>query len=196
MNVSFPATIYVHPLLTGDDLEKLSLAHERVIYKKGDLLLKQGQVANEYAIIESGLIRSFVYDYNGNDITTNFFSDNEIVIEVSSLFQRIPSQEVIQAITDCVCWKINFAVFQQLYHTMPGFNEWGRGWMASQLFHFKQRSVSIFTHSAMDRYINLITQKPQILQQAPLMQVATYLGITNSSLSRIRKTVSERPPFI
>lgn len=190
MNVSFLKNIYKHPLLTDNDLQKLAAAHEKIIYKKGDLLLKQGEVANEYAIIETGLIRSYVYDYNGNDITTNFFSDNEIVIEVSSLFQRTPSQEVIQAVTDCVCWKIDFTEFQQLYHAIPGFNEWGRAWMANQLFHFKQRSVTIFTHSAMDRYINLIAQKPQILQQAPLMQIATYLGITNSSLSRIRKTVS------
>lgn len=192
MNVSFLKNIYIHPLLTEEDLQKLAAVHEKIVYKKGDLLLKQGQVANEYAIIETGLIRSYVYDYNGNDISTNFFSDNEIVIEVSSLFQRTPSQEIIQAVTDCVCWKIDFAEFQKLYHTIPGFNEWGRAWMANQLFHFKQRSVSIFTHSAMDRYINLITQKPKILQQAPLMQIATYLGITNSSLSRIRKTVSQQ----
>lgn len=174
------------------DLQQLASFHQKIIYKKGDILLKQGQVANEYAIIETGLIRSYVYDYDGNDITTNFFSDDEIVIEVSSLFQRTPSQEVIQAVTDCVCWKIDFGSFQQLYHTLPGFNEWGRAWMANQLFHFKQRSVTIFTHSAMDRYMNLISQKPQILKQAPLMHIATYLGITNSSLSRIRKTVSER----
>jgi len=182
--------IYSHPLLTEADLQKLMAAHEKVSYKKGDILLRQGQVADEYAIVESGLIRSYVYDYNGNDITTNFFGENDIVIEVSSLFQRSPSQEIIQAITDCVCWKINFNCFQELYHSIPGYNEWGRAWMAMQLFHFKQRSVSIFTHAATDRYMQLLQDKPQILQLAPLKQVATYLGITDSSLSRIRKTVS------
>lgn len=193
MDQSFLEKIYAHPLLTAADLQKLTAAHQRVAYKKGDILLKQGQVADEYAIVQSGLIRSFVYDYHGNDITTNFFAEHDIVIEVSSLFQRIPGQETIQAVTDCICWKINFTCFQELYHSIPGYNEWGRAWMAMQLFHFKQRSVSIFTHSAMDRYMQLLQDKPQILQQAPLKQIATYLGITDSSLSRIRKTVSIQP---
>ena len=190
MESSFVEKIYAHALLTPSDMQKVVAAHKKVLYKKGDVLLKQGQVADEYSIVESGLIRSFVYDYNGNDITTNFFAAHDIVIEVSSLFQRIPSQETIQAVTDCVCWKINFNCFQELYHSITGYNEWGRAWMAMQLFHFKQRSVSIFTHSAMDRYMQLLRDKPQILQQAPLKQIATYLGITDSSLSRIRKTVS------
>ncbi|RYD82708.1 MAG: Crp/Fnr family transcriptional regulator [Sphingobacteriales bacterium] len=177
-------------MLSPADLQKVAAAHEKVIYKKGDILLRNGQVADEYAIIESGLIRSYVHDFNGNDITTNFFGKEEIVIEVSSLFQRIPSQEIIQAITDCVCWKINFNDFQELYHSIPGISEWGRAWMAMQLFHFKQRTVNVFTHSAMDRYMQLLHEKPQVLQQAPLKQIATYLGITDSSLSRIRKTVS------
>ena len=187
---SFIEKIYALAILSPADLQKVAAAHEKVVYKKGDILLRTGQVANEYAIIESGLIRSYVYDFNGNDITTNFFGKDEIVIEVSSLFQRIPSQEIIQTITDCVCWKIDFDKFQDLYHSIPGISEWGRAWMAMQLFHFKQRSVSIFTHSAMDRYMQLLHEKPQVLQQAPLKQIATYLGITDSSLSRIRKTVS------
>ncbi|MFT3978857.1 MAG: Crp/Fnr family transcriptional regulator [Ferruginibacter sp.] len=188
--LSFLRTIYTHPLLTDSDMQQLAAAHKKVRYKKGDIILQQGQLANEYSIMQSGLVRSYVYDYNGNDITTNFFGDNDIVIEVASLFQRNPSQEIIQAVTDCVCWKIDFGCFQELYHSIPGFNEWGRAWMAMQLFHFKQRSVTIFTHSAMDRYMQLLNEKPQILQQAPLKQIATYLGITDSSLSRIRKTVS------
>lgn len=190
---NFIQNIYVLASLSPADLQKVIAAHEKISYKKGDIILKQGEVANEYGIVQTGLMRSFVYDYNGNDITTNFFAENDIVIEVSSLFQRIPSQEIIQAVTDCVCWKINFDCFQQLYHSIPGISEWGRAWMAMQLFHFKQRSVSIFTHSAMDRYLQLLHEKPQILQQAPLKQIATYLGITDSSLSRIRKTVSVQP---
>ncbi|RYY46883.1 MAG: Crp/Fnr family transcriptional regulator [Chitinophagaceae bacterium] len=182
--------VYMLAGLNSAELSKVTAAHQRVNYKRGDILLRQGQVADEYAIIESGLIRSYVHDFNGNDITTSFFGENDIVIEVSSLFQRIPSQEVIQAVTDCVCWKIQFDRFQELYHSLPGLSEWGRAWMAMQLFHFKQRSVSNFTMSAMERYLQLLTEKPGILQQAPLKQIATYLGVTDSSLSRIRKTVS------
>ncbi|MDO5524408.1 MAG: cyclic nucleotide-binding domain-containing protein, partial [Bacteroidia bacterium] len=136
-------TVYQHPLLTQSDLAQLCRAHEKVTFRKNSLLLQSGQTANEYLIIESGLMRSFVMDTDGNDITTNFFSEGEIVIEVSSLFQRIPTRENIQALTDCTCWKIDFDVFQHLFHSIKGFSEWGRSWMAGELFRFKQRSIEM-----------------------------------------------------
>lgn len=76
-------------------------------------------------IMESGLMRSFAYDYKGNDITTDFFCNHEIIIDVLSLFKRIPTSENIQALTDCECWQIDFEIFQELFHSISGFSEWG-----------------------------------------------------------------------
>jgi len=179
--------VYGHPLLQNGNIEKIIEAHEKITFTKGELVLKEGQVANEYLIIEKGLMRSYVHNYDGNDITTNFFSENEIVIEVSSLFQRIPTQENIEALMDCICWKIGFEHFQNLYHSMEGFSEWGRAWMAQSLFESKQRSISIITDSATERYQKLLQDKPSVLKNAPLKHVASFLGITDTSLSRIRK---------
>jgi CRP-like cAMP-binding protein len=192
MNQKLFESVYEHPLITKDELTQIMNAHEKVNFKKGNFILTENQIANEYFIIERGLMRSFVYDYDGEDITTNFFSENEILIEVSSLFQRIPTKENIQALTDCVCWKIEFQVFQQLFHSVDSFREWGRAWMSSSLFYFKQRSVSFLTDSATSRYFTLIKEKPQVLQFAPLKNIATYLGITDSSLSRIRKEIVKK----
>jgi CRP-like cAMP-binding protein len=135
-------------------------------------------------------MHSFAYDYNGNDITTDFFCNYDIVIEVLSLFQRIPTTENIQALTDCDCWKLDFDVFQELYHSIPGFSEWGRLWMTNSLFQFKQRSVEMVTISAKERYLQLIKEKPQVILQSPLKNIASYLGITDTSFSRIRKEIS------
>ncbi|MCH5596712.1 Crp/Fnr family transcriptional regulator [Niabella ginsengisoli] len=126
--------IYQHPLLSDKDIETLAASHERVTISKGDVLLKEGKVANEYYILEEGLIKAFVHDYNNDEITTEYFSDKELVIAPASLFQRIPSQETLQALTDCTLWKICFDAFQQLYHNVPGFREWGRLWFSQQLF--------------------------------------------------------------
>ena len=179
--------VYRHPLLSQEDLKKIIDVHKQVTYTKGEFLLREGQIANEYLIMESGLMRSFVHNFDGIDITTNFFSDCDVVIEVSSLFQRIPTAENIQALTDCVCWKIDFDNFQKLFHALEGFSEWGRTWMSQSLFECKQRSVSIITDSATQRYLTLLETRPKVVQQAPLKHVATYLGITDTSLSRIRK---------
>ncbi|RYE26242.1 MAG: Crp/Fnr family transcriptional regulator, partial [Sphingobacteriaceae bacterium] len=134
-----------------------------------------------------GLIRSYVHDFNGNDITTEFTGNNEIAIDVVSLFHQIPSVEYFQALTDCTCYEISLDKFQVLYHAIKGFSEWGRAWMSKSLFDLKQRTISMITDSASDRYQKLQQQHPQILQQAPLKFIASYLGITDTSLSRIRK---------
>lgn len=180
-------TLYQHPLLTEKELDIIFKAHEKVIFNKGDFLLKKGETANAYFCIEEGLIRSYVYDYDGKDITTGFVGKNEIAIDVVSLFHRIPTVEYFQALTDCECYSINLDNFQQLYHSIRGLNEWGRAWMSESLFLLKQRTISMITDSAGQRYKILQKQHPQILLQAPLKHIASYLGITDTSLSRIRK---------
>lgn len=181
--------VYLHPLINQAELQKIIDAHYKISFKKGEIVLKKGEISNGYILLESGLMRSFAYDYNNNDITTDFYSKHEIVIEVLSLFQRIPSQETIQALTDCEGWMIDFDVFQELYHSIGGFSEWGRLWMTNRLFHFKLRSVEMVTISAKDRYLQLIKEKPDVVLQSPLKHIAGYLGITDSSFSRIRKEI-------
>lgn len=180
-------TAYQHELLTEKDLKSVFDAHKPITFTKGAPILEIGSISDGYLVLESGLMRSYVMDYSGKDITTNFFTRNDIVIEVASLFQRIPSQENIEALSDCVCWKIDFQVFQELFHSIEGFREWGRAWMANSLFEFKQRSVTMITNSATDRYKKLMDSKPEVFQNSPLKYIASYLGVTDTSLSRIRK---------
>ncbi|KUJ53379.1 Crp/Fnr family transcriptional regulator [Chryseobacterium sp. JAH] len=181
------------PFFFEEELAEIFLAHEKVVFQKGEFILEEGKTANEYYILVRGLARSFVTDFNGNDVTTHFFVENEIVIEVSSLFQRIPTQENIVCITDCELLKIDFDTFQKLYHKIQNLSEWGRAWMSQELFAYKQRSVEMFTLSATKRYLNLLEQKPQVVQFAPLKQIASYLGVTDTSLSRIRKEIVSHP---
>lgn len=185
---------YDFPFFLPEELEEIFQAHEKVHFQKGEFILEEGNVANEYYILEKGLVRSFVNDFSGNEVTTNFFADNEIIIEVSSLFQRIPTQENIVCITDCECFKFSFENFEELFHKIPNLREWGRAWMSQELFASKQRSVEMFTLSATSRYLKLLEQKPQVVQFAPLKQIASYLGITDTSLSRIRKEIVSHSP--
>ncbi|WP_223605420.1 Crp/Fnr family transcriptional regulator [Chryseobacterium sp. OSA05B] len=184
---------YDFPFFFQEELEEIFQAHEKVSFQKGDMILEEGKTANEYYILEKGLARSYVNDFNGNEVTTHFFADNEIIIEVLSLFQRIPSQENIVCITDCECWRFDYDTFQELFHKIPNLREWGRSWMSKELFAYKQRSVEMFTLSATRRYLNLLEQKSQVVQFAPLKQIASYLGVTDTSLSRIRKEIVSHP---
>ena len=190
MKSSFFRTVYNHPLIQSNDLKEIMDNHQKINFSKGTLFLEKGQIANEYYLIESGLLRAYVHDFEGNEITTDFYGENEISIEVSSLFQRIPTKENIIALTNGVAWKIEFETFQVLYHKIESFNEWGRAWMSNQLFLSKQRAIEMLIKSATERYLTLITEKPEIVKQAPIKHIASYLGITDTSLSRIRREIS------
>ncbi|WP_339703398.1 Crp/Fnr family transcriptional regulator [uncultured Marixanthomonas sp.] len=190
MSNSFFEKVYKHPNIKKVDYKSIIQAHIEVQFKKNETILKEGKISNEYYLIKKGLFRSYVIDYNGNEITTDFFGPNEILIEVASLFLRTPSKENIQALTDCEVYKIEFNEFQNLYSTIHGFTEWGRSWMSQQLFIAKHRAVTMHTQSASQRYLELMNQKPQIIKEVPLKYIATYLGITDTSLSRIRKEMT------
>ncbi|WP_213189522.1 Crp/Fnr family transcriptional regulator [Cloacibacterium caeni] len=184
--------IYQHPLFSESDLEKIFSLHHLKELKKGDFFLKEKEISNSYLVLENGLMRSFVLDIDNNDITLEFFNENDAVIDASSLFQRIPSKENIQAITDCIVYEVYYDDFQELFHTIEGMREWGRMWFTFQLFQSRYQKIEMITETAKERYLKLLKEKPQIIQQAPLKQIATYLGITDTSLSRIRKEISEK----
>lgn len=186
------ANVYSHPALSEEYLRRLSAAHEEISVSKNEFLLKNGETANEYYILTDGLVRAFVHDYDNNEITTEFFTENDIVIIASSFFQRNPSQENLQAVTECTLLKINYQDFQNLFHQIAGFSAWGSLWFSQQVFGMKQKSLDVIMETASQRYLKLIQEKPQIILNAPLKQVASYLGITDSSLSRIRKEISEK----
>ncbi|CAN5362663.1 hypothetical protein BH23BAC3_BH23BAC3_13890 [soil metagenome] len=87
---------------------------------------------------------------------------------------------------------MSFENFQRLFQNTDGFSEWGRTWMSGALFSSKQRSLSMITESATERYLTLQKEHPEIIQQAPLKYIASYLGITDTSLSRIRKELGNK----
>ncbi|MCE4564363.1 Crp/Fnr family transcriptional regulator [Maribellus sp. CM-23] len=182
---------YSYPSILKEEYEEIKAVHARVKFSKNDVVIRSGERCNEYYLVEKGLFRSFVFNYSGDEITTDFFIDGDVLIDVSSLFQRIPAMENIQALSDGVLWKIEYPTFQELFHKIEGFREWGRAWMASQLMSSKQRSIGMITLTATERYLNLLREKPQIIKQVPLKHIATYLGITDTSLSRIRKEISK-----
>ena len=181
---------YKHTLLKNDEYEEIINAHSKIEFSKNEILLEAGKVANSYFLIEDGLFRTFVYDYNGNEITTEFYGPQDLLIESSSLFHRIPSKENFQALSKSTVWKLEFKTFQKLLDEIDGFRIWGRTWTINQLVSLKQHSIDVLTKSAADRYLELVNERPQIIQQVPLKYIASYLGITDTSLSRIRKEIS------
>src|SRR5690606_31858197 len=121
----------------------------------------------------------------------DFYSTGDIVIDWPSFFLRAPTRENIQALTDCICWQLDFPTFQSLFHSIEKFREAGRTRLVSSYFSLKKHSVSMIADDAPKRYQQLLQEKPHIFQQVSLKHIASYLGITDTSLSRIRREMSK-----
>lgn len=173
-----------------DDYQKIIQAYQEIHIKKGDYFLREGKVANHYWFIQSGLVRSYAIDPSGKDISTNFYAGGDLLIDWPSFFMRQPIRENIQAITDCVCWQLDFNTFQNLFHSIEAFREQGRANLVKSYFTLKNHTISIIADQAKERYLKLIKEKPELSQNVSLKHLASYLGITDTSLSRIRKEIA------
>lgn len=186
----FLLSIFNEQHFSKDDIDKILSQYQRIEFSKNDYLVKEGTTAGYYYFLESGFARSYVINLEGQDISTKFFSTTDIVIDWHSYFLKTKCRENIQAITPCVAWKITFADFMNLFN-IEAFREVGRTRLINNYFELKNHSVSIIADPAKERYINLLQSKPDIVQNVPLKQIATYLGITDTSLSRIRKELAD-----
>jgi CRP-like cAMP-binding protein len=156
-------------------------------FNKHDMLLQEKTVCNEYYFLNEGLIRAYTYDLDGNDITTGFYSSGQVACELFSFFKRIPTRENFVALSDCRVLYISYSDLQNAFHSMPHFREFGRSILINAYAGLKQRMLSTLHETAEERYLRMLNSNPDIFQHAPLKTVASYLGITDSSLSRIRK---------
>ena len=155
--------------------------------KRGEYLFKEGRICNDYYFLENGFIRAFAHDTEGNDVTTNFYSSNQVVFEVASFFNRTPSKENYQALVDCDGWCITYEQLNKLFHSMQEFRDFGRSILVKGFSALKIRMLAMITETAEQRYDALLKTNPEIFRYAALKHIASYLGITDTSLSRIRK---------
>ena len=152
-----------------------------------NFFLKEGNFSTEYMFLEKGSMRAYAIDTEGNEVTTCFYTPNAVVFEVSAFFTHTRSKESIVALTDCVGYTLTFDQLNTLFHAIPEFREFGRAILVNGFVTLKQRTLSLINETAEERYKNLMDTNPEIFQFAKLKYIASYLGITDTSLSRIRK---------
>lgn len=127
-DIHFLTNIFKESVFSKEALGNIIPAFKKMEFEKNDFLLSEGKIANHYWFIQSGFVRSFAIDTDGNDISTNFYSVGDIIIDWPSFFLRKPTRENIQALTDCVCWQLDFDTFQTLFHSIEAFREGAQHW--------------------------------------------------------------------
>lgn len=152
--------------------------------KKNEILQPVGHTCKTIYFLQSGIARIYYYK-DGLDITESFAFEGNIVVRVESLFTGKPSQKAIQILEDAEIVAINANKLFNLYDTFPQIERLFRLIFETGYVETINRIESIQFHSAEERYLSLLNET-NIVNQIPLKHIASYLGITQVSLSRIR----------
>jgi CRP-like cAMP-binding protein len=148
-------------------------------------LLKQGVVCTNISFIEQGLLRCF-YNKDNREICSWFMKEGDVIISVESFFKQTVSFENIQALEECTLHYINYNELQYIFHHFPEFNFIGRVLTERYYTLSEQRLYSIRMQRAQERYQYLIDHFPELIQRVSSKYIASYLSITEETLSRIR----------
>jgi CRP-like cAMP-binding protein len=157
--------------------------------KKGDFLSREDQVSNEIVFIEKGILRSYFFNHNGDEITNCFAFENEFMGSYSSFITQEIAGENIQAITDTDLQVLKREDLENLYKSSSSWQEIGRKIAEMQYVDLQKRMVSFQKLSGTQRYEELFLNHQKYIQLIPLQYLASYLGVTPRHLSRIRKAV-------
>ena len=153
--------------------------------KKNKDLQPIGHTCKTIYFIKKGVARIY-YFKDGIDITESFFFENSIIARVESLFTGKPSRKAIQILEDAEIFAINANRLFKLYDSFPEIERLFRKIFEAAYVETVNRIEGIQFHSAEERYNALLSEAPNVLMRVPLKYVASYLGITQVSLSRIR----------
>jgi CRP-like cAMP-binding protein len=159
--------------------------------KKKTILLKAGHTAQELYFIVSGCMRLF-YEKDGADISAYFFTDLMFAGAYDSFVSRQPSRHSIETSEDCQILTISHKGWQQLFIELPKMNGFVLKLIEQRFISLHKLYTSLILDTPEERFINLQNERPDILQRIPQHQIATFLGITPVSLSRIRNRLTRK----
>ncbi len=175
--------------INDSDWQFFSSKLEQVELKKKSTLLNVGEVENHLYFISKGIVRLYVPRVE-SDLTFGFLFENEFVTGYDSFLTQIPSEYQIETLTAAILWKISHKDLLEVYERTVSGNIIGRK-MAENMFLIKsKRELSLLSKTAEERYLDLFSERPRLIQQIPLKYISSYIGITPQALSRIRSRIT------
>jgi CRP-like cAMP-binding protein len=173
--------------LTEEEIKLTMSSYVPQNIKANDFFLKEGEVCNYIGFVTKGLLRSYFYDDYANEITTDFFPEGTLIIAFDSFNNRVPSKEYIKTIEDSELMVVRYERQKELYQLVPAWNQICKDLADVKSREMLDRASSFQILSAAERYQKFCNENPQLLQRVNLGFIASYIGVDNATLSRIRK---------
>ena len=175
------------PLLEAQQLSE-DLQHQKV--NKGSTLLSEGELCNHSFFVEYGLLRSYMLDETGKEHVIQFAPENWFIVDRSTVFFNAPSELYIEAIEDTQVVLIDEDFVCRATESSILFGKYNEKLLHNHIRQLQQRINMLLGATAETRYLKFIKMYPDLLLRVPQWMIASYLGITPESLSRVRKELA------
>jgi CRP-like cAMP-binding protein len=156
---------------------------------KEEYFSEAGKIAKQVGFIVDGILRVCYYNNKSEEITKYFIEENNLVVDLESFDNQICSSAYVQAVTDCKIIIFERKDWLELLQTIVGFDAIVHKIISRALIQKVERRSPLVTEDATTRYLKFLEIYPTAVNKIPLSYVASYLGVTQSSLSRIRKNI-------
>jgi len=174
--------------LPQENLNALESIVEKKSYPKGKVLFHANKVENNIYFIKSGIARAFS-SKRDRDVTFWFGKEGDVLLSMRSYVEQQPGYENIELLEDCELYQIRSSELQKLYLQDIRIANWGRKFAEQEIIKAERRLINLQIGTASERYQELLEESPALIQRIPLGYIASYLGISAVSLSRIRAEV-------
>jgi CRP-like cAMP-binding protein len=171
--------------LPDKDCNKLINLTSRIELNKGDYWIEPGKKNNNIAFIEEGYLRKF-YMKDGNEITDSFYFENDFCTDLPSIIGNKPPVASIMAMQKTTLTIFSCIDFNELCKNSPSLEHLFRVMLESTFLRFYNRTVSFIMQTPKERYEELLTADPRVMQRAAQYHITSYLGISPQHLSRLR----------
>jgi len=191
-NNSPDTTLFVEELkkrvnVSEEEMKDFIALWEHKTFKKNDYIIKAGDVPNFSIFVLQGCLRQFTVNEKGDESIVYFAEERHFIGDLSAMRNRVPSDFSIQALETCTVlllstsnWEKAFVEFSWWIQAhMNGYQKWAT--------HMQQQLAEMQSKSGEERYLELLKKRPQLFQRVPQHFIASYLGISAETLSRIRK---------
>jgi CRP/FNR family transcriptional regulator, anaerobic regulatory protein len=165
---------------------EIAVYFKEVKLKRGTYFIETGQVATQFGLITEGVMQNCIIQADGTQRVQYFLKEGSVVSNAASFELRVPSKLSIQAITDCRLLTMNYESYQKMNETISWFQRLVNPLSSIVLQHHLQEYADLLRMSHQERYNAFLIKNPNIIHRVPLKMVASYLGMSSQSLSRIR----------
>lgn len=157
--------------------------------RKDDYFSEAGKVPRYTGFVLQGVFRFCYYNNKGEEITNNFVEENSFVVDYPKFESNVASSDYIQAVTDCKLLVFTRKDWDELFNTIVGWDKLVAKIYQKCLLEAIDRRSPLVSEDATTRYLSFTEKLPSLAKRVPLAYIASYLGITQQSLSRIRRNI-------